>query len=448
MKLRDKYLGLITKAEARIAEIDKKIEASEDAKELKNLQVERNGLVSDIADYRAILVDLPADPNPAGDTPPAQRTVVAQPQAPFNALGTYALGGGQPGGDPNPAQRAAAFAEMSYEQIRVTPEYRSALLKRREGVTLGEAELRALDLASQKRGQALKEMRAVTVGSGTIVVPTYQATDIRPGFNEVSGLIDRVMSKNLIGGESFTQPYHAGYGTGDYKLEEQDYADADPTYAYVTINKAKVTAYSEDSEELVKLPAAAYDADVMAGVRIANRKKITREILIGTGAANRLAGIFSNAATAINAATDLDFAAIDEDTLDEIIFSFGGDEDVEDAAVLILNKLDLKAFAQLRTADGKKIHTIAARGNTGTIDGVPYIINSACYAVTAGATGSGAYCMAYGPLSNYMLAIFSDLDVQRSTDYKFKSGHVAHRGSIFVGGNVISKNGFLRVKKT
>ena len=120
MKLRDKYLGLITKAEARIAEIDKKIEASEDAKELKKLQVERNALVSDIADYRSILIDLPADPDPAGDTPPAQRTVV-QPQAPFNPLGTY-IQGAQP---PAPgAQRAAAPADP-YD----TMEYRMAFME-------------------------------------------------------------------------------------------------------------------------------------------------------------------------------------------------------------------------------------------------------------------------------------------------------------------------------
>jgi HK97 family phage major capsid protein len=445
MNRRKKYEGLIAKAEARIAEIDKAIEPLEDAKQLKNLQVERNGLVSDIADYRQILVDLPADPvDPSADPGAVQRTT---PQGQLNALGTYSMGGPAAGADPTPAQRTAAFAEMTYDQLREAPEFRSALLKRREGVALVETELRALEFASERRGKALKEMRSVTVGASNIVVPVYKADNIKPGFNEVSGLIDRVNVKPLIGGESFTQPYHAGYGTGDYKAEGADYADAEPTYGYATMNKAKITAYAEDSEEVAKLPAAAYDADVMAGVRIAVRKKGTREILVGTGAANRLTGIFSAAATAIEAAKDLTFTAIDETSLDEIVFSFGGDEDVEDAATLILNKADLKAFAQLRTADGKKLHTIVAKGNTGTIDGIPYIINSACKAISAAATVAGEYGMAYGPLSNYTLAIFSDLDVQRSTDYKFKQGMIAHKGVIFAGGNVTSKNGFLRVKK-
>ncbi|WP_242296725.1 MULTISPECIES: phage major capsid protein [unclassified Bacillus cereus group] len=300
---------------------------------------------------------------------------------------------------------------------------------------------------SEKRGQALMENRAVTVGSGNVVLPKHSATDIRPTFNEVSTLIDRVSSKTLKGGESYQQPYIKSYGEGDYTTEGNDYNTSETTFGYADITKAKVTAYSEDTEELQKLPAADYDAEVMKGITVATRKKLTREILIGTGATNRLAGIFSAAATAIDSATDLEISAIDASTLDEIIYSYGGDEDVEDAAVLILNKLDLKAFAKLRTSDGKKVYNVVSQGNSGTIDGVPFIINSACKAVSDAKTTAGQYSMAYGPLSNYQLTIFSDMDVQRSTDFKFKQGMIAHRGSVFAGGNVISKNGFLRVKK-
>ncbi|PEK36099.1 phage major capsid protein [Bacillus toyonensis] len=300
---------------------------------------------------------------------------------------------------------------------------------------------------SEKRGQALMENRAVTVGSGNVVLPKHSATDIRPTFNEVSTLIDRVSSKTLKGGESYQQPYIKSYGEGDYTTEGNDYNTSETTFGYADITKAKVTAYSEDTEELQKLPAADYDAEVMKGITVATRKKLTREILIGTGATNRLAGIFSAAATAIDSATDLEISAIDASTLDEIIYSYGGDEDVEDAAVLILNKLDLKAFAKLRTSDGKKVYNVVSQGNSGTIDGVPFIINSACKAVSDAKTTAEQYNMAYGPLSNYQLTIFSDMDVQRSTDFKFKQGMIAHRGSVFAGGNVISKNGFLRVKK-
>ncbi|HDW8004482.1 TPA: phage major capsid protein [Bacillus cereus] len=347
--------------------------------------------------------------------------------------------------------------EETQEQI----ETRQRLLKEAEGINNNQMpEVRTVETfnnepqkqdveleTSEKRGQALMENRAVTVGSGNVVLPKHSATDIRPTFNEVSTLIDRVSSKTLKGGESYQQPYIKSYGEGDYTTEGNDYNTSETTFGYADITKAKVTAYSEDTEELQKLPAADYDAEVMKGITVATRKKLTREILIGTGATNRLAGIFSAAATAIDSATDLEISAIDASTLDEIIYSYGGDEDVEDAAVLILNKLDLKAFAKLRTSDGKKVYNVVSQGNSGTIDGVPFIINSACKAVSDAKTTAGQYSMAYGPLSNYQLTIFSDMDVQRSTDFKFKQGMIAHRGSVFAGGNVISKNGFLRVKK-
>lgn len=301
---------------------------------------------------------------------------------------------------------------------------------------------------SEQRGNALKANNAVTIGSSNILLPEHQATDIRPTFNQVSTLLDRVTIKPLMGGESFKQPYIAGYGTGDYTAEGADYATAEPTFGYASINKAKVTAYAEDTEELQKLPAADYDAEVMKGITVASRKKITREILIGAGGTNQLAGIFSSSATAIDAATDLAISEVNATTLDEIVFSYGGDEDVEDAAVLLLNKKDLKAFVKLRDGNGNRIHKVVTNGNTGTIDGIPFIINSACKAISDATSVAGDYAMAYGPLSNYMLTFFSEMDVQRSTDFKFKQGMIAHRGSVFVGGNVVSKNGFLRVKKS
>ncbi|MBR0059917.1 MAG: phage major capsid protein, partial [Selenomonadaceae bacterium] len=60
----------------------------------------------------------------------------------------------------------------------------------------------------------------------------------------------------------------------------------------------------------------------------------------------------------------------------------------------------------------------------------------------------GDYCMAYGSLSNYLLAEFSPMEVKRSDDYKFREGMAAFRGNCFFGGNVVRRNGFLRIKKS
>ena len=122
---------------------------------------------------------------------------------------------------------------------------------------------------------------------------------------------------------------------------------------------------------------------------------------------------------------------------------------MEGSSALILSKADLAAFSRLRTTDGKKFHTIipSPNGGSGTIDGIPYFINSACPALSATGTEANTYCMAFGNLKNYQLAVFSDIDVKRSDDYKFKEGMICHKGVVFVGGNVVSYKGFVRVKK-
>jgi HK97 family phage major capsid protein len=307
------------------------------------------------------------------------------------------------------------------------------------------------DAEAEKRGRDLIEKRTVTVAASNIILPKYTSNTVNDTFNDVSALIDRVNTVELVGGEAYSQPFIKGYATGDYTAENANYADAEPVFGYAEIGKTKVTAYAEDTEEIRKLPAANYDAIVQGSITRALRKKITREIMVGDGASGHFTGIFCNPADTtkrvIDPATDITFGMIDEDTLDKIVFTYGGAEDVEDAAVLILNKLDLYAFAKVRGSDKKRVYDIKTMGNTGTINGIPYILNSACAPLsTASALPPSTYCMAYGSLLNYQKVVFSNVDIQYSTDYKFKQGNIAHRGSVFMGGNVVAYNGFIRVK--
>lgn len=302
-----------------------------------------------------------------------------------------------------------------------------------------------LEKRAEEEGEALLEKRAITVSSGELVLPKHTSATINGTFNQVSSLIDAVKHTPLDGGETYEQPYDISHGEGGTTAEGDDYTDVETKTGYAEIKKSKITAYEEITEEVEKLPKAQYANLVKGNINKSLRRRITRQILVGTGAANEITGIFSANAKAIDPATDITLAKIDETTLDNIIFTYGGPEDVEDVAVLILNKTDVKAFAMLRTEDGKKVYEVKSKGNTGTIDGVPYIINSACKSLEKATEDD--YVMAYGPLSNYELTTFSPTDMQRSVDFKFKQGIIAHRGSVFVGGNVVAHNGFLRVKK-
>ena len=318
--------------------------------------------------------------------------------------------------------------------------------------------------AFDNRGKDLKGGKAVSF-SARIVVPvknalsveqtapvTHTASDIKPTFGDVSSLVDLVKNVMLSGGETYERAYVKSYGDGAGPTEEgKDYNETEPVFAYVTISKQKITAYCEEPEEMIKLPNADYDGVVEDSVRKAIRRYMSKQILIGDGTTAKFKGIFFNPAEAseqvIDPNTDIEISAIDDGTLDELIYSYGGEEEVEGVATLILNKKDLKAFAKLRDKQGRKVYTIVNRGNTGTIDGVPFVINSACKAVTDEKTAAAAYCMAYGPLENYEMAIFSDIDTRKSEDFKFKSGQICFRASVFAGGAVAAYNGFIRAKK-
>ena len=304
-----------------------------------------------------------------------------------------------------------------------------------------EAREKAMNEEYEKRGKALKEKRSVTVSSSNLLLPKHTGTVLNDTFNQVSTLVDQVAHDDLPGGETYEEAYVKDYGMGGITEEGGNYTDAEPTFDYAPINKVKITAYAELSEESKKLPNIDYARKVEESVQIALRKKLSQQVITGTGT-KQITGIFSTP-KAIDSAKDIEITAIDENTLDEIIYSFGGDEDVLTEATLILNKKTLKALSQVRLADGKKAYDIDKTKKT--INTIPYIINSNLKDFATATNGE--FVFGYGDLSAYKVATFSPVDIQESTDFKFKQGMICYRGSVFVGGNVVKQDGFLRVKK-
>ena len=112
--------------------------------------------------------------------------------------------------------------------------------------------------------------------------------------------------------------------------------------------------------------------------------------------------------------------------------------------MLILNKLTLKALAAVRgTNEKKRVYDVDYKNKT--IDGIPYIISSALPAFSAASNND--IVIAYGHLSAIELDIFSDVEVKRSDDYKFKEGIIAYKGEVFAGSNVTSWKGLVLAKK-
>ncbi len=300
--------------------------------------------------------------------------------------------------------------------------------------------------ALEKRGLDLREKRTIQVSQDEILLPEHTDGKLAAyPFSEVSTLVDNINLVNLVGGETYKKTFVKGSGTAGYTAEGADYNESEPAFGYLTITKCKLTAYTEITEELEKLPAINYQNEVIKNIKTSLKKKLSLEILKGAGGSNQFTGIFSQNATALADTTDVEVSEINEDTLDDIIYAYGGPEEVEGSAILILSKADLRAFARLRTAEGRKVHTIDYVNHT--LDGIFYIINSNCDSVSNSATTTGSYCIAYGSLKNYETAIFSPIEISKSTDYKFKQGIICYKASVFAGGNVVGYKGFVRVKK-
>ncbi len=298
----------------------------------------------------------------------------------------------------------------------------------------------------EQRAASLRESRVIQVSSEEILLPEHTASGLAPvPFAQVSTLVDRVNVINLNGGETYKKSFVKSNGIAGTTLEGQPYSETEPAFGYLTISKVKITAYTEITEELEKLPAIPYQAEVLRNINISLKKKISEQILRGAGTTNTFTGIFSDAAVALADTTPLEIEAITDSTLDDIVFAYGGDEEVEGGAVLILNKNDLRAFSGLKTPEGRKVHSIDYVNKT--IDGIPYIINSNCKAISDSNTAAGEYGIAYGALKNYEVPVFSAVEIGKSTDYKFKDGIISYKASVFTGGNVVGYNGFLRIKK-
>ena len=453
------FKKMIEKLEARRAELVTRSNKSESLEEVRSINQQIQALNEDIEEARAKQTQYEAEQREAKEQ--AEAANKAKEEAEARAAAAEAEVAAQKEAEPD--ERTAAVSGDNAED----KEQRGAAPAFVQGRGFAKTDERknadydAMKETRDKAGADLKEnrsvksdigifgdIRSVVVGDGSkIIVPDYEGTTINPLFPVVSSLVDGVDHKTLPGGDSFKQAYVKSIAEGAYTAEAAQAAATETEFGYAKIARTKITAYGEVSKELLKLPNAPYADEVFKNIRTSLRMKMAKEIMIGTGEDNHLTGIFSDRATAIDAATDLPLAKIDDETLDEIVFKYGGSEDVEGTAVLILNKADLLAFAKVRTSTKEKFYDIKSNGNYGTINGIPFIINSACAALSAAGTAAGAYCMAYGNLRNYMIVEFSDIEVSRSEHAKFREGMICYLGEAYAGGNVVARNGFLRVKK-
>lgn len=317
----------------------------------------------------------------------------------------------------------------------------------------------------EKRGDIWKgknaETRSVVLDS-TILIPEHKSSEIKAiPFNEVSSILDLVKITPFQNGETYEVPFEYESDTADYTEEPGkngtggEYNDVETKFDSAKIKKAFVTAYAEISKQFKNTPSANYAERVQDNVTKSILKKVARDIIIGQGGDNAIQGILTQQENITDSDgkskpnrtidTDLEVSELNANTINDIIFSYGGDNDVEQGQVLLLNKMTLNELAKLRDGNGNKVYDIEVNGATFTIDKIRGIFSS--HIPSFNKATAGQYIAAYGSPQAYEIALFSGVEVEESIHYKFKQGMISFRADQSIGGNITTYKGWKRIKK-
>lgn len=361
-------------------------------------------------------------------------------------------------GPVNPITGRGGVPGETWDGLPAGADSRAAHLAGLQGIPIQEAEARAQRFAQDGRMEITTGAlcRALTLTSGNIAQPT-RVSGINPGQNIVSGIVDmvRVVDANGMGEDSVAYEVSGGQTASTKKDDGTAAADTSPNLRIAKITPTMLSTLSYVSRNIRRTTPLNYQSRVSEGALNALRKKTGSLIVTGDPSASipEPTGILK--AAAIADGTDLTVDKIDQFTLRRIALAYGGANNVEGGGVLLLNKADLIAFGDVRGDNEKKaIYEISFPEGSTTVgaikDGglaVRFCIVDELSALSAAGTAAGSYCMAYGKPLAYQLDLFGPYEVSVSEDYKFAEGLLTVRGTAMIGGNVVTENGFLRVKR-
>ena len=336
-------------------------------------------------------------------------------------------------------------------------EANEALMARVEALRKGEEV--TYDVGMVRAAMRGTPYDAVTLATGTLVEPEGGGTNIRGGDSAMSSILDQVSVIDATGLGAFYEPYVMTELTANGQkvttaAGTARQAATDPTFGLAKLSPYEINVTAYVDRNLSRLSPAAYDAKIFNMAMRAMRRKAIELIYNGDGQGTP---DFYGIKTAKNKDGDaiyqsVDVAAIDENTLDTLVFAYGGEEELGANAGLYLNKADLQAIGKLRGTNEKqrlfKIQNTPGNANTGTItDGglfVPYTLASALTALSGSKAGSAAIqTMLYGDPKNFELALFGGFTVRLDESYKAGERLNTILGDAMVGGNLVADKGFV-----
>lgn len=330
-----------------------------------------------------------------------------------------------------------------------------ATMENRNETIKGDMEKRAETFKKESAVRiSADETRSMLISSGEIATPT-KVGGISDPLASVSSIVDMVTVEDMAGCGAYKQAYIKAWQDAAAGTEGSAANADDLDVGIVNINPQIINVITYVSKEIRKQTPLQYLSKVQEGAAIALKKKIAGDIIGGNGS-TAIYGIY-NAVDKDNDAMiqTVEVSAIGATTLRDIVFAYGGNDNLfgGEGVVLNLNKKDLIAFGDVRSETTlQAVYEIIPDGtnpNTGIIkDGglsVKYCINANCAAFVD--ADVNAKTMIVGDPKNYKLGLFGDYEITVSEDYKFAEGLLAVRGEVTCGGNVIKGNGFVVVKK-
>lgn len=294
-------------------------------------------------------------------------------------------------------------------------------------------------------------LRAAVLSSSTGVIGPTGVGGINDPIGGPSALVDLLKPTDCTGMAAYKVAVMTGDAASAALTEGSAPTESEPTFDSVTFTPKQYGTIAYVSKEIRKQSPLNYEEKVTESAR-----RSLRKVLTGV-AVTAITGSTLNDKFALSAAADATTGSVlfDQNLLSNIILAYGGDEGVDGAAVLFLNKKDLKAFAAVRgTNEYLPVYSIvpdAATPSTGVIkdnNGLScrYCICSDVPALSDLAlTTSAKNTMFYGNPQAAELAIWGGYDVEVNDGYKFGEGLLTVRGEVSAAVGVTAKGGFVIV---
>ena len=294
-------------------------------------------------------------------------------------------------------------------------------------------------------------IRAAVVSTSTGVIGPVGVDGITDPVAAVSSMVDMVKIVDATG----MAQYKVAALTADPSIasitEGSAPTESEPTFAAVTFTPGNYGVIGYVSKEIRKQSPLNYEEKVTEASRRALRRKLNSLIAAAIPASSLCA---THAITLAAAATD-GSGAFTPTLLSNIILAYGGDEGVDGAAVLFLNKKDLKAFAAVRgTNEYLPVYSIIPDTNnpsTGIIkdnNGLSCrycLSNDVTALVDLSVATTAKKTMFFGNPQACELPIWGGLDVEVNDGYKFGEGLLTVRGEVTADADVVVSGGFVVV---